>query len=141
MPKSVKGKHVRLAHLGIEVSSLSRSRKFYETLAKAIGLKQVFDSPETLGWSNDELDIWIAVSNESRVTRRPPKGNEEVIAEHAAIYLEDKESVDAADSVMRKGGFPPFFAPEEHPEFSTGYYSATYCDPENYVIEFFTYPK
>lgn len=141
MSKKAGGKRCRLAHLGIEISSVERSKKFYETLAKALDLKRVFDSPETVGWGNGEFDLWITVSNESRVIRRQPSGNELVIAEHAAIYLADKESVDAADLVMRKGGFPPFFAPEEHPEFSTGYYSATYCDPENYIIELYTYPK
>jgi len=130
-----------LRHVGIEISDLMKSRKFYEVLSEALGLKHLYESKETIGWGNKEFQIWIAVSETPRIKREPPTGEEMVVSEHLAIYVTDKESVDAVDEVMKKGGFSPLFPPEEHPEFSPGYYSASYCDPDNYVIEIFTFPE
>jgi catechol 2,3-dioxygenase-like lactoylglutathione lyase family enzyme len=130
-----------VGHVGIEVSSIKNTRSFYEVLAEALGLKRVYESKETIGWGNKEFQIWIAVSETPRVKKEPPTGEEMVVSEHLAIYVTDKKSVDAVDEVMKKGGFSPLFPPEEHPEFSPGYYSASYCDPDNYVIEIFTFPE
>ena len=130
-----------VGHVGIEVSSLKNSRKFYEVLGGALGLKRVYESKETIGYGNKEFQIWVAASEKPRVKKEPPTGEEVVVSEHLAIYVTDKKSVDAVDEVMVKGGFPPLFPPEEHPEFAPGYYSASYCDPDNYVIEIYTFPE
>lgn len=29
------------------------------------------------------------------------------------------------------------FPAEDHPEFVAGYYSVSFCDPDNYVVEFY----
>jgi catechol 2,3-dioxygenase-like lactoylglutathione lyase family enzyme len=141
MSENMENRPAKLAHVGIEVSNIGRSREFYEALARAIGLKTLYESQETIGWGNGEFNIWVIVSKDCRITRRPPEGNEAVVADHTAIHLNRKEDVDAADRTMRKAGYPPLFSPEEHPEFTTGYYSAVYCDPDNYVIELFTVPR
>jgi catechol 2,3-dioxygenase-like lactoylglutathione lyase family enzyme len=138
-----KGKKMQacLGHVGIEVSDLKKSSKFYEALSEALSLKRLYESKETIGWGNKEFEIWIAVSETPRIKRKPPTGEEMVVSEHLAIYLTDKKLVDAADEVMKKRGFSPLFPPEEHPKFSPGYYSASYCDPDNYVIEIYTLPE
>jgi catechol 2,3-dioxygenase-like lactoylglutathione lyase family enzyme len=140
MSKKCKDIQASLGHVGIEISNLKRSSKFYDVLSEALGLKRLYTSKETIGWGNEEFQIWIAVSDTPRIKRQPPTGEELVVSEHLAIYVTDKMSVDAVDEIMRKGGFPPLFPPEEHPEFTPGYYCASYCDPDNYVIEVYTAP-
>jgi catechol 2,3-dioxygenase-like lactoylglutathione lyase family enzyme len=130
-----------IGHVGVEVSDLKRSRMFYQVLAEAFGWKVVYESKETIGFGDKDFQIWLATSKPPRVKRAPPTGQEMVISEHLAIYVKDKETVDEVDRAMRRGGFPPLFPPEEHTEFMPGYYCASYCDPDNYVIEIFTHPK
>ena len=122
-------------------SDIKRSKKFYNALAEVLDLKIICESKEAIGWGNNEFQIWIGLSENTRVKRESPTGDEIVVAEHVAIYVPDNESVDLVNDTLLQAGISPLFSPEEHPEFSKGYYSASYCDPENYVIEIFTVPN
>jgi catechol 2,3-dioxygenase-like lactoylglutathione lyase family enzyme len=130
-----------IGHVGIEVSSLDKAKKFYEVLAEALVLRKLYESKETIGWGNEEFAIWIILSKEPRVKRKCPTGKEEVVSEHLAIYVPNKGAVDAVDEVMKKEGLSSLFPPEELPQFSKGYYAASYNDPDNYVIEIYTLGK
>lgn len=129
-----------IQHVGIEVSSLGKSKIFYDALAEALDLKKIYSSKESIGYGNKEFHIWIALSKKPRVKRDPPTGEEVVVADHLAIYVDGKGAVDAVDGVMKKRGVAPLFPPEYQPQFSPGYYAASYCDPDNYVIEIYTVP-
>ena len=141
MPSNIKQIKASVGHLSIEVSNIKKSKKFYDALAEALDLKIICESNEAIGWGNNEFQIWIGLSKNTRVKREPPTGDEIVVAEHVAIYVHDNDSVDLVKETLLKAGISPLFPPEEHPEFSKGYYSASYCDPENYVIEIFTAPN
>ncbi|MGA2572823.1 MAG: VOC family protein [Candidatus Methanomethylicaceae archaeon] len=130
-----------IGHLGIEVSSLKKSRKFYETLLKALGCKIIMDENGGLGMGNKNFQVWISEGKTPRIKRLPPTGEEMVVAEHVAFFVSDKASVDKVADTMKKGGFEPLFAPAEYPEFVPGYYAVSYCDPDNYVIEIHTIPE
>jgi predicted lactoylglutathione lyase len=60
-----------------------------------------------------------------------------VIADHVALLLGGRNDVDIVVAVMKKSGIDPLFPPDEHPEFLPGYYSVSYCDPDNNVLEFY----
>jgi catechol 2,3-dioxygenase-like lactoylglutathione lyase family enzyme len=129
---------VSIGHISLEVSDLSRSRKFYESALKGLGFRTVLEQDDAFGCSNESLSIFLAKTQTPRVQRKPPAETEFVIAEHFAILLPDKRIVDETAELMKNAGFKPFFPPEEHPEFVPGYYSASFCDPDNNVIEFYT---
>jgi catechol 2,3-dioxygenase-like lactoylglutathione lyase family enzyme len=78
---------------------------------------------------------------EPRVKRKTPTGEEFVVADHLAIFVQDKQAVDAIEREMTKNGFRALFPCEEHPQFEPGYYAVSFCDPDNYVIEIYTRPK
>lgn len=130
-----------VGHVGIEVSNLKVSKKFYTSLLEKLGFRIVMDAEEGVGFSNESFQVWLGELRDSRVKRGIPTGEEFVIADHLAILVGDKRDVDAVEKKMREQGFEPLFPCEEHPEFEAGYYAVSFCDPDNYVTEIYTRKK
>lgn len=130
-----------IGHVGIEVSSLSKSKKFYKTLFEGLGFQIIMDIADGLGLSNGNFSLWIGELSESRVKRKAPTGEEFVVADHLAILVPDKQTVYDIEKKMNKEGFEALFPCEEHPEFEPGYHAVSFCDPDNYVIEIYTRQK
>ena len=130
-----------VGHVGIEVSRLSASEKFYKTLLEGLGFKVIMDSEDATGFSNQNFQVWVAESTKPRVKRDVPTGEEFVVADHLAILVQNKGAVDAIDRKMKKNGFEALFPCEDHPQFEPGYYAVSFCDPDNYVIEIYTRPE
>jgi catechol 2,3-dioxygenase-like lactoylglutathione lyase family enzyme len=127
-----------VGHVGVEVSSLKRSRKFYGVLLEGLGFKVVMDSANGVGFSNGVFQVWLGELQDSRVKRKAPTGEEFVVADHLAILVSDKRTVDAVEKKMRDSGFEALFPCAEYPEFEVGYYAVSFCDPDNYVVEVYT---
>jgi catechol 2,3-dioxygenase-like lactoylglutathione lyase family enzyme len=127
-----------VGHVGIEVASLDRSKKFYKALFGELGLKVMMDSEDGLAFTNQNFSVWIGELQQSRVKRKAPTGEEFVVADHLAIQVPDKKTVYDLEKKMKKNGFEPLFPCEEHPQFEPGYHAASFCDPGNYVIEIYT---
>lgn len=130
-----------IGHIGIEVTSLNRSRKFYKTLLEGLGLKVLRDTPEYLGFNNQNFSVWIGELKEPRISRKAPTGEEMVVFDHLAIHVKDKEAVYEVEKKMKEAGFNALFPGEEHPQFRPGCVAVSFCDPDNYVIEICTVPK
>ena len=130
-----------VGHVGIEVSNLVNSKKFYMALLEGLGFKVIMDDADGMGFSNQSFQVWVSKSKKSRIKRGAPTGEEFVVADHLAILVGDKASVDAVERRMKKNGFEPLFPCEEHPQFEPGYYAVSFCDPDNYVVEVYTRPK
>jgi len=127
-----------VGHVGIEVASLSRSKKFYKALLGGLGFKVIMDSEDGLAFTNQNFSVWIGELPESRVKRKAPTGEEFVVADHLAIHVPDKKTVYDIEKEMKKNGFEALFPCEEHPQFEPGYHAVSFCDPDNYVIEIYT---
>jgi catechol 2,3-dioxygenase-like lactoylglutathione lyase family enzyme len=138
---SDKEAQVTVGHVGIEVTSLSKSKKFYKTLLEALGFKIIMDSADGVGFSNGSFSVWLGELAEPRVRRKAPTGEEFVVADHLAILVQDKKAVYDVERVMKREGFEALFPCEEHPQFEPGYYAVSFCDPDNYVIEVYTRQK
>jgi catechol 2,3-dioxygenase-like lactoylglutathione lyase family enzyme len=130
-----------IGHVGIEVSNLSKSEKFYKTLLEGLGFKIIMETPEGIGFSNQNFQVWVSQPPEPRIKRKAPTGEEFVVADHLAILVPDRKRVAIAEREMEKNGFKALFPCEEHPQFETGYYAVSFCDPDNYVIEIYNRPE
>jgi catechol 2,3-dioxygenase-like lactoylglutathione lyase family enzyme len=130
-----------VGHIGIEVSNLSSSKKFYKALLGGLGFKIIMDVEGGVGFSNQHFQIWVSESQKPRVKRKAPTGEEIVVADHLAILVQDKEIVEAIETKMKKEAFEALFPCEEHPQFEPGYHAVSFCDPDNYVIEIYTRPE
>jgi len=127
-----------VGHVGIEVTSLKRSKKFYKTLLEGLDFRIMMDTETGLGFTNNNFSIWIGELPEPRVKRKAPTGEEFVVADHLAIHVPDKKTAYDIEKEMKKNGFEPLFPCEEHPQFEPGYHAVSFCDPDNYVIEIYT---
>ena len=132
---------VIIGHVGIEVSSLENSRKFYEVMLKALGFRAILDSKESVGFSNGNFQIWLSEPKNRRFKCEAPTGEEFVVSEHVAILVPNRNTVDSVARKMRDNGFDILFPPEEQPQFTEGYYATSFCDPDNHVIEVYTEPQ
>jgi len=132
---------VTVGHVGIEVTNLGNSKKFYKTLLEALGFKVIMDTEDGVGFSNQNFSVWIGELREPRVRRKAPTGEEFVVADHLAILVQDKKAVYDIEREMKRNGFEALFPCEEHPQFEPGYYAVSFCDPDNYVIEIYTRRK
>jgi catechol 2,3-dioxygenase-like lactoylglutathione lyase family enzyme len=130
-----------VGHVGIEVSNLSKAKKFYKALLGGLGFKVMMDTEEGVGFSNQSFSVWVSELRESRVKRKAPTGEEFVVADHLAILVPDKKAVYGIEKEMKKSGFEALFPCEEHPQFEPGYYAVSFCDPDNYVVEIYTREK
>lgn len=129
---------VSIGHVSLEVTDLTRSRKFYETALKTVGFKVVLEDKDAFGMANEQCSIWLATPQSPRVQKTPPNADEFVVADHFAFLVPDRQTVDKLVETLGREGVKPLFPPEEHPEFQPGYYSASFCDYDNNVIEFYT---
>ena len=133
--------HAIVGHVGIEVTGLSKSKKFYETLFGGLGFKVIMDTEDGVGFSNQNFSVWAGELREPRVKRKAPTGKEFVVTDHLAFLVQDKKTVYDIEKEMKKSGFEALFPCEEHPQFEPGYYAVSFCDPDNYVIEIYTRQK
>ncbi|HML02338.1 MAG TPA: hypothetical protein VK487_03080 [Candidatus Bathyarchaeia archaeon] len=138
---SLEGKtRATLGHICIEVSDLRNSGKFYEVLLVKLDFKVIMDTKENTGFSNGVFNVWLVESREPRVKREPLTGEESVVADHVAILVNSKRTIDVVASEMKRNGFVALFPPEEYSKFQSGYYAASFCDSDNYGIEIYTKP-
>jgi catechol 2,3-dioxygenase-like lactoylglutathione lyase family enzyme len=130
-----------VGHVGIEVSNLGRSKRFYKALLGGLGFKVTMDTEEGIGFSNQNFSVWVTELRKPRVRREAPTGEEFVVADHLAILVQDKKTLYAIEREMKKNGFEALFPCEEHAQFEPGYYAVSFCDPDNYVIEVYIREK
>ena len=129
---------VRVGHICLEVSDIVKARRFYAPILHEIGFKIVLDEHGSVGWSNEDFLIFLGQPERRRVSKRTPSLDDLVVADHVALRLESRNLVDTVAEFMKKNGIDVLFAPEEHPEFVPGYYSVSYNDPDNNVLEFYS---
>ena len=138
---STKPAQATVGHVGVEVSNLSNSKKFYKALFEGLGFKTIVDTEDRLAFSSQSFQVWVGESQKPRVKRKAPTGEEVVVTDHLAIRVQNKETVYAIERTMKNDGFEALFPCEEHPEFEPGYYAVSFCDPDNYVIEVYKRPE
>ena len=125
-------------HMGIAVSDIERSRKFYEAALGALGMSVNMevgpDQTETggraLGFgAGDEKIFWIADQE------RPGEGT------HVAFRVERREQVDAFHAAGVKAGGRDNGAPGLRPHYGPNYYAAFVLDPDGANIEAVCYAE
>lgn len=125
-------------HMGIAVSDIERSRKFYEAALGALGMTvnmevgpdQTESGGTALGFgARDEKIFWIADQE------RPGEGT------HVAFRVERREQVDAFHAAGMKAGGRDNGAPGLRPHYGPNYYAAFVLDPDGANIEAVCYAE
>jgi len=124
-----------LKHVSLEVADMARTEWFHDRFLGRLGFKRFVRDANYLGYTNGDLTLWFLRSRSPRVRRSPPKGDEEVVADHLAFEVGSPQEVQALEAALDKEELYPFFRGEEHPEFRPGYFSAIWTDPDQVVLE------
>jgi glyoxylase I family protein len=131
---------IAVAHICLEVANVKRSLKFWAPLAKATGLERMRATDDFAGFSRGVFALYVCRSKPRRVVKKKPTGSEYVVADHLAFRVGKRGDVDELARRMRKAGFEPLFPPEEHSQFTPGYYAVSFADPDNNVVELYSLP-
>ena len=57
-----------VGHIGIEVSDLRRSKKFYQALLNGLGFEVVLENVNVMGFSNQTFQIWLSKTQKQSQT-------------------------------------------------------------------------
>jgi glyoxylase I family protein len=128
---------LKSVHICLEVSDFTRAMSFWGPLLAAAGFAKGWtDDRSYAGFTNGAMTLFFGEAAPPRIKREAPTGREFVVTEHVGFAVARREDVDAIAAAMAGAGATPLFPAAEYPEFGPGFYSVTYCDEDNNVIEF-----
>jgi catechol 2,3-dioxygenase-like lactoylglutathione lyase family enzyme len=111
-------------HLGLEVSDLARSGRFYDAVFFALGVRRLHENEHVIGWGVTEPMFWLTA-------RRAP----EPAYGHVAFRASGKAAVDAAHAAALHAGGADDGAPGPRPRYGPRYYAAYLRDPDGLRVE------
>jgi len=130
----------RIDHFKISVSDFEKSRRFYYSLFKFIGLKKVFESRDkNNAWGGDIVMFgpatkdWTFEIQEGSVKAKFNRGRAGL--DHIAFTAPSKRKVDALYRFL-KGRGETAFEPRKYPEYAKSYYACFFLDPDGIVLEY-----
>ncbi len=120
-----------IAHIGIIVSDIERSKKFYTAALKPIGYQMIREYGVTptrpaasAGFGEPpRADLWIYQGDPGRVTT------------HIAFQVNKRALVDAFYAAAMAAGGKDNGSPGLRPQYSANYYGAFVLDPDGYNVE------
>ncbi len=125
-----------LDHTGFVVSDLARARRFYDAIAKALGLGTIDNGPQAflLGRSAEEPlpYLWIGTIRPSYWAEGSRPGLNQM---HVAFVAQSKAAVDEFYRAGLAAGGRDNGKPGFRPAPSGGYYGAFVLDPDGNNIE------
>ena len=120
-----------IAHIGIIVRDIEKSKKFYSAALKPIGYQMIRDYVVTptrkaasAGFGEPpRADLWIYHGDPGNVTT------------HIAFQVNKRALVDAFYQAAIAAGAKDNGKPGPRPQYSANYYGAFVLDPDGYNIE------
>jgi catechol 2,3-dioxygenase-like lactoylglutathione lyase family enzyme len=117
-----------LDHVGLEVSDLARSARFYDALFARLGVRRVHEAAAAIAYGRHEPRLWI-------VQRDRPARGPGGVGGHVAIAAPGRVAVDAAYAAGLLGGGRDDGPPGLRPQYGPRYYAAYLLDPDGLRIE------
>jgi catechol 2,3-dioxygenase-like lactoylglutathione lyase family enzyme len=112
-------------HVGLEVTDLARSGRFYDGVLFALGARRMFESPHAIAYGINGPDLWIVVRG-----REPAPGYG-----HIALSATGRAAVDAAHAAGLANGGEDDGPPGPRPNYGRSYYAAYLRDPDRLRVE------
>lgn len=120
-----------IAHVGIQVSDIERSKKFYLAALQPIGYQMIreYAVSSTRGAASagfgepPRADFWLY------------QGNPDSVSSHIAFQVPKRAMVDAFYQASMAAGASDNGKPGLRSQYSANYYGAFVLDPDGYNIE------
>ena len=113
----------QLDHVWLRTGDLEGSKRFYETIATAVGIYLGRDEPERVGFSDGAGSFTFV------------PGNEPTEHVHLAFGVPSAEAVTTFHETATRAGYENNGAPGERPNYHPGYYAAFVLDPNGHNVE------
>jgi catechol 2,3-dioxygenase-like lactoylglutathione lyase family enzyme len=114
-----------LDHLGVEVSDLERSLRFYDAIFFPLGARRIFESERAVAYGVNDARFWVTARG-----REPAPGYG-----HVAFTASGKAAVDAAYAAGVAAGGRSDGPPGGRPQYGPRYYAAYLLDPDGLRVE------
>jgi catechol 2,3-dioxygenase-like lactoylglutathione lyase family enzyme len=111
-------------HIGLEVSDLQRSARFYDAILHPLGVRRLHEAKGAVAWGVDHPQLWVTQR------RRPAPGYG-----HVAVKARGKAAVDAAHEAGLQSGGTCDGAPGPRARYGPRYYAAYLRDPDGLRVE------
>lgn len=112
-------------HVGLEVTNLARSARFYDALFQRLGGRRIFDGEHAIAYGSHEPRLWIV---QRGYAPAPGFG-------HVALSAFGRAAVDAAHEAGLAAGGSDDGAPGSRPQYGPSYYAAYLRDPDGLRVE------
>jgi catechol 2,3-dioxygenase-like lactoylglutathione lyase family enzyme len=110
-------------HLWLRTPSVENAKRFYETIAPAVGLRLVHDEPDRVRFTD-------GVGSFSFVQGHEPTENV-----HLAFGVNSRAAVDEFHRLATSAGHRDNGTPGERSDYHPGYYGAFVLDPDGHNVE------
>jgi catechol 2,3-dioxygenase-like lactoylglutathione lyase family enzyme len=114
-------------HVGLEVSDLERSARFYDALFFALGVRRAVTGDRAIAYGDNHPELWIV----QRGAPAPSYG-------HVALRASGRAAVDAAHEAGLANGGTDDGPPGPRPSYGPRYYAAYLRDPDGLRVEVVT---
>jgi catechol 2,3-dioxygenase-like lactoylglutathione lyase family enzyme len=122
-----------LDHFGINVSSYSRSKAFYEKALAPLGIKVLMEFGSGCGFGRDHKpELWIG---EGAAKFQKPEHLKVITPVHVALVARSRAEVDAFHEAALAAGGKDNGSPGVRKEYHPHYYGAFVLDPDGHNIE------
>ncbi|MCP9491358.1 MAG: VOC family protein [Solirubrobacteraceae bacterium MAG38_C4-C5] len=114
-----------LDHVGLEVSDLARSARFYDAVMHALGARRVHEGEAAVAYGQVGPVLWIVARGRGPA---PAFG-------HVALRASGRAAVQAAHAAGLAAGGADDGPPGPRPAYGPRYYAAYLRDPDGLVVE------
>jgi catechol 2,3-dioxygenase-like lactoylglutathione lyase family enzyme len=112
-------------HVGLEVSDLAASARFYDAVFFALGARRMHESSAAVAYGRDDPTFWIVQRG------RPPQPG----YGHIAFQAAGKAAVDGAYAAGIAAGGRSDGPPGPRPQYGPRHYAAFLRDPDGLRVE------
>ena len=112
-------------HVGLEVSDLARSARFYDAVFGRLGARRVVDGPQAVGYGKEEPAFWIVARGRGPA---PAFG-------HIAFRAVGRAAVEAAHAAGLAAGGTDDGPPGPRPQYGARYFAGYLVDPDGLRVE------
>lgn len=123
-------------HVMINANHYDKAVTFYSWLFKRLGYSKDYvykEPPRTIGWVGFNNSIWLMESN--RRFRSIKFDKTRVGLRELSFSATSRREVDSIAKEIIKHGGKVLDKPKEYPQYSKGYYSVFFTDPDGVKLE------
>ena len=130
-----------LYHLEINVSSFKKSFDFYDSFLQRLGYRRIYLHRIAAGWGTGICNFWIIQSEDRFASLGFHRRR--VGLNHVAFHAESRGDVDDFyNQYLLPRNVPVLYGgPKDYPEYSKGYYSVYFEDPDRIKMELAHIPE